>query len=468
MTTSTMTFTEFKDMALRHLPQAALIPEKNMRTWFESALAGNQPVEWYLHRLKAVGGSEIGIIVAHELGIPADFGKTRETLYRSKLMLDPLEPATDAMSFGVKHESAVQSMFEAMATKFGWQRAHAVLQLFKDRALSDQTVGGLGYSPDDAFIMEDGRLCMIDYKTPYRKVPTDKNIPMGYISQLHQGAYIAKHEIGLNPDHPLIANGVEKLLVYGIHPESKCTNRTKEMYLLSFDIEHNQQIEDIIATKGKSFFSDFVLQGKSPTMVQEDIDAMVSMSTELLDLRRAKLAAEAQVAEAKAEADRIIKAAQTKLTDIDANIDSVSTRLTDIYLRSESRSDTDKALKAAGVVAKASVTETVVVSVDSIRSYAEEVSLDIGDFIQEKSTGKMDMDRVIEAFRQVAPDRDMAEFEIKKEIIDVKSVIESGEFPEEFIGKAVTWKFAKADLSPVEDRADESPVVAQNSTSLSM
>lgn len=468
MSASVATFSEIKEMVHRYLPQSHLITEKNMKRWYESALAGNQPIEWYLHRLKSIGGSEIGIIVAHALGVPADFGKTRESLYRSKLMLDPLDATTDAMAFGVKHEDTVRAMFEEMAFAAGWTRADAVLHKFKERSLSDSVVGGLGYSPDDAFIMEDGRLCMIDYKTPYRKVPSEANIPIGYISQLHQGAYIAKNELGLSKDHPLISKGVDRLLVCGIHPESKCRNRSKDLYLMSFDIAHNQQIEDIIVSAGKSFFSEYVLAAKSPTIVQSEIEAMAKYSAELLDLRRSLVEAEAELAAARVHAELIMKSAKDRIAQLGEDITKVSGDLSAIYLRSESRIDTDRALKDAGVVASAAITESLNIDMDDLRAYAEEMNMDLDAFIKVQSTGKIDTDKVVEAFKQIAPDQDMSEFEIKKESVDVKALIETGDLPDGFIGRSVTWKFSKSVLQP-SPVIEDAPVQAnQNDASIRM
>jgi hypothetical protein len=450
-----MTYVEFKDAARLHLPQFNFISDKNMRAWYESALTGNQPIEWYLYRLNSVGGSEGGIIVAHHLGVDNVFNNTMESLYRSKMMLDPLAAPTEAMSFGIKREEEVRSAFEEMAFKVGWVRATAVLARFEDRAKSGQAVGGLGYSPDDAFIKPGGQLCMVDYKTPYRKVPSAEKIPIGYVSQLHQGAYIAKNELGLPADSPLIVDGVDRLLVYGIHPESNCANRADELYLLSFDIPHNQVIEDIIATKVKSFFSDYVLVGKSPTIVQDDIDFMAAKADELVGYRRLMVQLEAQLNAAKIEAEKQLKPIKDKIAEIESNISGVTNDLTSVYLRSDSRADVNAALKNAGAVASASVTHALNVDIERIQAYGAQNKVDVDGYITLKSTGKIDTERLVEAFLALKPDSNMDDFEIKKPQVDVNAMIQSGDFPADFFSKSVTWKVPKAELMLKDEKEPE-------------
>lgn len=429
-----MTYDDFVKKAELRLPQFSLIDPANMQRWYEK-ITSKEPdrLEWHLNRLANVGGSEIGVFVAEAFGEPTPFSRTSTDVYRSKLMTDAPEEPNDAMSFGTKREAETQKVFTEMALSVGWRRADDALLLFKSRSESPDCFGGLGYSPDDLFLNTEGQLVIVDYKTPYRKDPDDA--PLGYRAQLHQGGLIARTELGLDKNDPLIANGTPMLLVYGIHPESHVKTKTDEIYLKSFDVDHDPAIDEVIKKTRDSFFRDFVMKLRSPSFgLTDTINAIVEQGNEL-----AKIRAEIDAIndEAKSKTAPMVKRA-AELTE------SMSRQL---IAAGDDRDEVIREIKRASIPATPAITNSVVVDMEVVKTFAKDNNIDIAPYISTKTSKDMDSDLLIQALLKAKPETNPSDFFVKTEVADASAMINSGVFPKEYFSSSVSWRASKAKMS---------------------
>lgn len=436
-----MTYDEFLKKAELRLPQFSLIDPANMQLWYEK-ITSMEPgrIEWHLNRLANVGGSEIGVFVAESLGEPAPFNRTPTDVYRSKMMLDAPEATNEAMSFGTDREGDTRDLFTEMALAVGWRQADEALILFEERARSTECFGGLGYSPDDLFINTEGQLVIVDYKTPYRKDPEDA--PLGYRAQLHQGGLIARTELGLSKNDPLIANGTPMLLVYGIHPESYVKTRTNELYLKSFDVDHDLKIEEIIKKTRASFFRDFVLKGQTPPIggkplslgLANTIDSIVDQGNELANIR--------------AQIDAINEEAKNKLAPMVKRVAELTESMSAQLIGSgENREEVIKEIKRASIPVTPAITNTLAVEIEEVKKFAKDHGIDIAPYIGIKTSKDMDSGLLIQALLEAKPETNPGDFFHKTEVADAASMIKSGAFPEDYFKSSVSWRASKAKMS---------------------
>lgn len=429
-----MTYDEFVKKAELRLPQFSLIDPANMQRWYEK-ITSKEPerLEWHLNRLANVGGSEIGVFVAEAFGEPTPFNRTSTDVYRSKLMIDAPEEPNDAMSFGTKREAETQKVFTEMALSVGWRRADDALLLFKDRSESPDSFGGLGYSPDDLFVNTEGQLVIVDYKTPYRKDPDDA--PLGYRSQLHQGGLIARTELGLDKNDPLIANGTPMLLVYGIHPNSYVKTKADEIYLKSFDVDHDPKIDEIIEKTRDSFFKDFVMKSRSPSYgLTDTINTIVEQGNELAKIR--------------AEIDAINDEAKSKIAPMVKRAAELTESMSrQLIAAGDDRDEVVREIKRASIPATPAITNSVVVDMEVVKAFARDNGIDIAPYISTKTSKDLDSDLLIQALLKAKPETNPNDFFVKTEIADASAMIDSGAFPKEYFSSSVSWRVSKAKMN---------------------
>lgn len=222
------------------LPQHALIRHEDARAWWESL--DEDPFnseDWHLRRLREIGGSESGILVAPVYGEPAPFDQTPAQLYDRKLMKSVLEQNV-AMKFGHEHEDIARKMYESRLFAMGWERDAEGLKQLSDYIAQDKE-SSMAFSPDDLFVLKDAhghvqKRLLTDYKSPYAgNIPGlrgEKDDPdFAYIAQLHHGKCVCE-DAGLPVD--------ELRLCILDHPDNLA--HPKESRLMVLDIAYDTQL----------------------------------------------------------------------------------------------------------------------------------------------------------------------------------------------------------------------------------
>lgn len=238
------------------LPQSAQIREEDAHAWWKAVkLDKFNSEEWHLERLRKIGGSESGILVAPIVGDPAPFDQTPAELYDRKLMREEMIQNI-AMKFGHEHEDIARQAYEAHLKEKGWVRDNEGLEILKAFMKKDQ--GSMAYSPDDLFIHTDtGQRLLPDYKCPYSgKIPGLRGEPKepkpSYIAQLHHGKEVCRRA-GLTVD--------KMVLCVMDHPDNLA--RPKERRLIVLQIEENPDLTKIIIEQC-DLMMDRVLSGRRP------------------------------------------------------------------------------------------------------------------------------------------------------------------------------------------------------------
>ncbi len=173
--------------ALYALPQAPFFKPANVDRFV--AFYKNDPrVMWHVNRLSGFGGSEVGILVAHQRDEDDAFGETLWGLVAQKLLIIEPKRATLSMRKGILLESGIRSIF---LEDHGAVRDIDSIELFDSKDLV-RPREWMRYSPDDVcFIEGNGKTerYLIDYKHPSVASLHDE-IYLRYKSQLHLGAQL--------------------------------------------------------------------------------------------------------------------------------------------------------------------------------------------------------------------------------------------------------------------------------------
>lgn len=423
-----MKYDEFVELARTLLPQFALIKPDDMKRWHEVAMI-NDPdrLVWHLERLRSIGGSESGVIVADVMGMPPPFGNRPVDIYNAKLMISQITKSNEAMSFGTKHEDVVRDTFHDAAYRKGWRRAEDVLARMELRKQDPAAVGGLGYSPDDAFIDQTGKLHIVDYKTPYRSEPS-ANVPVGYVSQLHQGRRVAIDEIGIDKDDPMIANGVGMLLVYGIHPKSYVPSRTNTLRLKPYTIHENVEIDRVIREEVATFFDRHIMCLTPPGEIITDQSVqMVEQINELVRLRT--------------DAERI----NTEIAAITAQLNA---RITGAGNLAKQKAVAD-AVKRTGVAIMPviNVSLSKKLTADQVNAATKDME---GEFVTKQKSKEPDpalmMERMTALAAQAGVDAPaVGEFLTDETVINKDALVEHMDsLPKDFFALSISWRENKA------------------------
>lgn len=394
---NTLSYEEFVELARARLAQFPLIDQGNMKEWY-NLVCTNEPhrLVWHLNRLANIGGSEIGVLVAKAMGLPQPFDVTPDDLYQAKMMITAPGAPEEAMAFGATREIETQAAFEVMAFGAGWRRATEIIEAFDVRANDSGLAGGLGYSPDDCFFDANGNIVLVDYKTPYRKMPDEEGMPIGYASQLHQGKLIIDREIktklGLDVD-------VAMLLVYGIHPESWIQGRTRELQLLPFDIDYNEQITQEIIRAEQTFFPSYVLKGVSPA-------------------EESKLKAEELAVEIRRMGDL-----RAQIEELQAVQNEIEKRVSQVIIASDEEV-INQIKKIENLPLSIAIGKPkLLLGIPELKAFAKANNLDAAGVINE-SLGGFDQDLVTAKLKELSPQIDLDSLKIKVEKVNAEALSE--------------------------------------------
>jgi hypothetical protein len=181
----------------RHLPHSAHVSEHNALRWAETVLRVEpERAEWHFGRLFGLNSSTIGIAVAEDMGVPDLFGNTRRDILLEKLLHTTVEEPTPAMRSGQDLEPIARRYFlqqyGATAIPFNY-RTPGTPEYSAARALHPNLPPWMVGSPDEIVVLSDGRLAMIDYKSP---VDTGDysltGIPLRYACQLEANSFLTE------------------------------------------------------------------------------------------------------------------------------------------------------------------------------------------------------------------------------------------------------------------------------------
>jgi hypothetical protein len=280
-------FNAFMQKVRDTLPHADLIRERDARAWWESLDADKfNDEDWHLRRLRKIGGSESGVLVAPLYDEPAPFDQTPAHVFDRKMMRGVLEQ-NDAMRFGHEHEPVARKMYEERLFAMGWERDEEGMRQLSAFVSADE--GSMAYSPDDLFVLKnpDGSVqkrLLPDYKSPYSgKVPGlrgDKKEPgFSYVVQLHHGFEVCRRA-GLVVD--------ELRLCFLDHPDNLA--KPKEARLMVMNIEKDMELIPAIVERCDSMMRD-VRAGVRPLPVDirasaSDQEVAAATLRELVDLQK--------------------------------------------------------------------------------------------------------------------------------------------------------------------------------------
>lgn len=417
---SSSDFEQFLALAEQELPQFPHIKKANAKRWFDS-LKGDpiHGLDWHFWRLKRLGGSEGGVIVANVLGEPAPFDTYPVDIYRRKLMIDPLEESTPAMIFGNEKEDETQALFESsVADQYGWRRADDLRAQLRAAIRSKDYVFPLGYTEDDLFYDENNDLILVDYKTPYRKEVPEYS-PLEYASQLHQGRIVFKEALGVDIKQTILA--------YGVHPKSFLRSRTKELFLEVFEVDYDDNIHNILMEEATKFIRGHVWAGVEPNQ-----DTLV-VAKQLEELDREYTALRIEEKDSKAEAEVV----GSRMSEIIAGLDE--TKRKEVV----SRMDT---------YARPSVTEVLPSMTDE--EIEKAIKEKLGDYVdvdkfKKKEETSYDAEALKAELLKLNPDFDLKPFEVKKITWNKNEILDKGVVSKDDLTTKVTWSLSKKTLAEI-------------------
>lgn len=251
-----MDFAAFNE-ALSKIPFSRHIPEDRRLAWYQFLLEQNDhPPSWHLRRLGnedgvLIGGSEIGILLAADLGVMHPFGATPLSLFNAKLLREWTRPNA-AMTRG--RELEPQAIAALLQSRKHWVVDEQAMQGFAKARFGAPT-DHLAYSPD--LIVKDVKTqerILVDTKVPYgRNDPAE--VPVHYWAQLQQGMLLGKI-LGFPMDWAS--------LVYYHHHQGENPR------LVVFDrIAPDPQVWERLRRLGRDF-ADHVDRGVAPLPVSEE------------------------------------------------------------------------------------------------------------------------------------------------------------------------------------------------------
>ncbi|MCP5458705.1 MAG: YqaJ viral recombinase family protein [Gammaproteobacteria bacterium] len=173
---------------LQRLPQAPHCAER-MQTWLTTVAErqaqgtlGGLSLAQHLRRLSGIGASEIGVLVGERRGLYQPFSTAREVVAQ-KLLFDPPEPDNAHLRRGALMEPMIRSEFLRLSG--ATPRPDLLQKVVETPAQWDW----MQATPDELVVM-DGRLGIIDYKSPAQPI---NDVPLEYACQLHQIGLLAQH-----------------------------------------------------------------------------------------------------------------------------------------------------------------------------------------------------------------------------------------------------------------------------------
>lgn len=313
---------------------------------------------WHMNRLgnrngPTIGGSEIGALVADELGDAPPFDLTPSLLFERKLLMRPLEASNEAMAFGNLYEDVARAMFEKEHPYL--VRDDAAIAALRE---ANGTLTALAYSPDDIFLLANGRRALIDYKSPYTGlIPVESEISLGYASQLHQGRKVL-NDLDFKVDH--------MMLVYFSHPKSLA--RPKKPAIKTFQIAFDEVIEEAIK-KRSAIFAQQVFKRDHPGYIWLPAEKRVELATLDKELMTAR---------------KQMDALEKRRREIESSMSDITIGLTKLQVSELPLSMTP--------VVRASISDQV-----RAAAYLKEAGVDIADF-ESKDKSSVDTARLLTDF----------------------------------------------------------------------
>lgn len=172
---------KFIEEWVKSLPQGEHIKLDDALHWYDSVLL-NDPdrFEWHFNRLKGVGGSDVGEIVASYLNFSNNF-KTPYSLFKDKLMQNPIFSQTPHMRRGSYLEPVIAKIFYE---DFGCEAKPELMDQISK--VHDKNYPWLAGNVDDVVSLSN-QLYIVDYKSS-TYAPNETNIQ--YAAQVHQYDYL--------------------------------------------------------------------------------------------------------------------------------------------------------------------------------------------------------------------------------------------------------------------------------------
>jgi len=284
MTTTKITDQVILD-ALMALPHSSHFKPENIQRFLD-ARRDDPRVMWHVKRLSGIGGSEIGVLVAAQRGVPDAFGNTPGDIIGEKLLAFEPKKTTIAMRKGIVAETCLRQFF---LEDFKAERDMKSIDLLESDTVKTP-FEWMRYSPDD-IVMISGHRYLVDYKHP-KEAKLHDDLHLRYICQLHQGQMILDYN-GIKIDGMLLVQ----------YPEQGDDLMVSE---IPFD---DSIVDDIIKSGQSAWFS--VLSGHIPFQKKEDAisglpqDKVESLNDLSGEFTRTKALADALYADAKKIQERI-------------------------------------------------------------------------------------------------------------------------------------------------------------------
>lgn len=218
------------------LPQCGHIQEGAFLDWARRIESqGDKPLAWHIKRLMGWGGSEIGALVAEDLGIFDPFTCAHD-LVAGKLLQVPPPQTTAAMRRGTLLEPAIAQIFYADYGATPLPEVKAAIE-----AVSDPAHLWKSANLDDV-VEIDGKRFLVDYKAP-GDIPN--GVAFGYHCQLNHYDALAT----------LTGEAVDGLVL-------ACFDYKKGM-VVAFEVEQDANIKTLIDDTGDRYWK-MVLDGEIP------------------------------------------------------------------------------------------------------------------------------------------------------------------------------------------------------------
>lgn len=243
--------------AIGKTPQAALINDNDRDRWIEQVLHNERyrldiekPEDdllsralWHVSRLWGIGGSEIGILIAHREGQTHPFTTAREVI-AGKLCKAAPDPTAGPLLRGTFNEPLVRRLFHG---RYGTTTDVASFQKLETAQPDSQHPWQQG-NPDDVVCM-DHRRYVVDYKVPspdQYKVVQSIGISLDYAAQLHNYAMLLQRA-DVQIDGMILA------------PMDTNTMRVQPL-----ECPWDQDLADAILETGDFFWQEYVLKARLP------------------------------------------------------------------------------------------------------------------------------------------------------------------------------------------------------------
>lgn len=237
---------EFLNEWVPVLPQAQHIREEDAANWYDSAITNDpERFEWHFERLKGIGGSDIGEIVADYLGYENQFVNPLQ-IYRNKMMQGSVGEQNKMMRRGSYLEPVIQRIFHE---DFNCKSRNDLINQINN--IRSDNLYFLRANTDDVVEMNDGSVYIVDYKS---SSVTPDFTTVQYGAQVHQYDLLLSEARQNESDNG--AKSVDGLLVaYFDYP-----NGTVQ----PIEVPYTPEISEAISEAGRQFWEDHVLKGVPP------------------------------------------------------------------------------------------------------------------------------------------------------------------------------------------------------------